>query len=154
MRRIRLLACGEQKFSELKGITEHYVRQIGRYCDFDLQVLRAVKGGDSAQILRREGEQLLRALGERDALVLLDPAGRQYDSPGLARWLSDRLDRDSRTLVWAIGGADGFDGPVRARAEEALSFSALTFPHDLFRIMALEQLYRSFSIIQGHPYHR
>ena len=85
--------------------------------------------------------------------MALDARGRQYDSPGLARRF-EAWREAGRDLVLLIGGAEGLDDAVRERADEVLSLSSLTLPHALARVVLVEQLYRAWTLMSGHPYHR
>ena len=109
--------------------------------------------GSPAEAKRRESEALLAAIGPADLAVALDLAGQAPDSPGLARILSNWRDA-GRTPAFLIGGAEGLDSQVLARADMALSLGAMTWPHLLVRAMLAEQLYRAQAILAGHPYHR
>ena len=109
--------------------------------------------GAPAEIKRREAERLLAALPPSAWVVALDLAGDGLDSAGLARRLETWLGH-GRPICFLIGGAEGLDGAVIARADAVLSLGALTWPHLLVRAMLAEQLYRARSIAAGHPYHR
>jgi 23S rRNA (pseudouridine1915-N3)-methyltransferase len=86
-------------------------------------------------------------------LLLLDSRGRQFSSVEFAKWLGKQRDGGTQTLVAAIGPADGWTAPARARADVLLSLGAMTLPHELVRVVLAEQLYRAFTILAGHPYH-
>ena len=109
--------------------------------------------GASAEIRRREGAALLAAVPANGFLVALDLGGQKTDSEGVAalveRWLAL-----GRPICFLIGGAEGLDKAVLARADYVLSLGALTWPHLLVRVMLVEQLFRARSIAGGHPYHR
>ena len=109
--------------------------------------------GAPAEIKRREGEAILAALKADEFLIALDMDGAAPDSPGLAKLLAGWLER-SKNLAFVIGGAEGLDAPVIARAGAKLSLGTLTWPHMLVRPMLAEQIYRAQSILAGHPYHR
>ncbi len=109
--------------------------------------------GAPAEIKRREGEAILSALKPEEFLIALDIDGAAPDSPGLAKLLAGWLER-SKKLAFVIGGAEGLDAPVLARAGAKLSLGTLTWPHMLVRPMLAEQIYRAQSILAGHPYHR
>nr|WP_295743796.1 23S rRNA (pseudouridine(1915)-N(3))-methyltransferase RlmH [uncultured Acidocella sp.] len=109
--------------------------------------------GAPAEIKRREGEAILAALKADEFLIALDMDGAAPDSPGLAKLLAGWLER-SKKLAFVIGGAEGLDAPVIARAGAKLSLGPLTWPHMLVRPMLAEQIYRAQSILAGHPYHR
>ena len=109
--------------------------------------------GTPAEVKRRAGEALLAALPGRAFAVALDPGGTMPDSDELAQLLQRWLTR-GRSVCFLIGGADGLDAPVIARASYILSLGRLTWPHLLARVMLAEQIYRAQSIAAGHPYHR
>ena len=110
----------------------------------------------SAADLRKKDEaaQLIRNIPDGAALILLDERGKTPDSPGFADMLARLRDDGRRDLVIAIGGADGLDPELHARADAVVCFGRMTWPHQLVRIMAAEQLYRAATILSGHPYHR
>ena len=103
--------------------------------------------------LREEADRLLQAVPQGAVLVALDEAGRQLDSAGLARRIA-RWQEEHGTLAFVIGGPDGLAPSVLDRAEIALAFGRMTWPHRLVRVMLAEQLYRASTILSGHPYHR
>jgi 23S rRNA (pseudouridine1915-N3)-methyltransferase len=109
--------------------------------------------GAPAEAKRREGEALLAALPDAAYVVALDCAGAMPDSEELARLL-ERWLAAGRPVCFLIGGAEGLDAPVIARADYVLSLGRLTWPHLLARVMLAEQIYRARSIAAGHPYHR
>ncbi|MEP9399703.1 23S rRNA (pseudouridine(1915)-N(3))-methyltransferase RlmH [Mesorhizobium sp. KR2-14] len=103
---------------------------------------------------REEAQKLQAQLASGAALVLLDERGKNISSEDLAERIGRLRDGGQKNLVIAIGGPDGHDAALRERAELTLSFGALTWPHQLVRIMLAEQLYRVATILSGHPYHR
>ncbi len=109
--------------------------------------------GSAGEVRKREGEALLRALPEGALLVALDLGGSAPTSEAFAALLQ-RWQESGRVLCFVIGGAEGLDAAVQARAEHRLSLSAMTWPHFLVRGMLAEQLYRAQAIATGHPYHR
>lgn len=109
--------------------------------------------GSPAEIKRRESDAILAALKPDEFVIAMDMDGAMPDSPGLAALLATWLDR-SRKLAFVIGGAEGLDAPVIARAGAKLSLGRLTWPHMLVRPLLAEQIYRAQAILAGHPYHR
>jgi 23S rRNA (pseudouridine1915-N3)-methyltransferase len=103
--------------------------------------------------LREEADRLLQTVPQGAVLVALDEAGRQLDSAGLARRIA-RWQEEHGTLAFVIGGPDGLARSVLDRAEIALAFGRMTWPHRMVRVMLAEQLYRAGTILSGHPYHR
>lgn len=109
--------------------------------------------GAPAEVKRREGEALLAALPQAAIVIALDLGGAEPDSVAFAKSL-DRWLEQGRPVCFLVGGAEGLDAPVIARADHVLSLGRMTWPHFLARAMLAEQIYRARSIAQGHPYHR
>ena len=111
---------------------------------------------DAAQRKREEALWLISHLDAQPStlLVLLDETGKSLPSEILAEFIAKKRDAGLRHIVFAIGGADGHDESLKSRADLVLSFGAATWPHQMVRIMLAEQLYRSVTILSGHPYHR
>lgn len=154
MNQIEFLVPGRQKFRELDSLEKRYLQRIGFFVKFTLKNLRELKTADDRILREKEGEQMLKSLGRQDYVVCLDSTGRSLDSPGFAKLVGRCMSRVSGRLVFMMGGRAGLSEDVRRRADDIISFSPLTFPHDLFRVMFLEQLYRALSILKGHAYHR
>lgn len=151
---ITVAAVGKLRERHWQAAQADYSRRLGFYTDFTLTEVKDMVGKSmpDAVAAGREGEQLLAAArGQRT--ILLSAAGRQLTSPELAHYLQNQLEQSGH-LVFLIGGPIGFDPAVEAAAHDHLSLSPLTFPHELARIMLLEQLYRAFTIIHGEPYHK
>jgi len=131
-----------------------YAERVRRHAELDLVELPAAKGAlPPADARRREGEALLAKLKPESWLVALDERGTLLDSLELARLVATARDA-GRELVFAIGGDEGLDTPVRERAWKVLALSRMTLPHRLARLVLLEQLYRAFSMLRGEPYHK
>ena len=139
--RIRLLMLGKTRRPELRAILDDYVKRISRSSPIEIT---EVRDGDAA-IKKLDADRAATA-------VLLDAAGKTLDSNALARWLGELRDRGTRELVFLCGDADGFPENLRQRAHQKLSLSAMTFSHELARVMLAEQLYRAFAILSGSPY--
>ena len=132
---------GKTRHPEMRGILDDYVRRISRSCPIEINEVR-----DADAALRRlEADRAA-------TIVLLDAAGKNLDSNGLAKWLGELRDRGTRELIFLCGDADGFPDGLRQRAHQKISLSAMTFSHDLARVMLAEQLYRAFAILCGSPY--
>ena len=133
---------------------EGYAERVRRHAELDLVELPAAKGAlPPADARRREGEALLAKLKPESWLVALDERGTLLDSLELARLVATARDA-GRELVFAIGGDEGLDTPVRERAWKVLALSRMTLPHRLARLVLMEQLYRAFSLLRGEPYHK
>lgn len=154
--RIQLFAVGTRMPAWVKAGFAEYSSRLPRECSLQLVEIPAGKrgkDGDPQRALREEGERLLAAIPRGARVIALEVGGLQWSTGELARQLSNWL-KDGRDVALLVGGPDGLDETCRARAEAAWSLSLLTFPHFLMRIIVAEQIYRAWSILQRHPYHR
>jgi 23S rRNA (pseudouridine1915-N3)-methyltransferase len=120
------------------------------YVDDGEHYAKLLRGHARVEVVElKEDADVARRLPDRAHVVLLDAGGRTYDSPGFARWLEDRR-QAGRDVCFVIGGAFGLELP---QAQERLSFGPMTFPHQLARVLLLEQLFRAHKILAGEPYH-
>lgn len=152
---VTIAAVGRIREPHWQAAQDEYTRRLTRYTDFQLVEVKDVVGRalpDTAAAAR-EGEALLAVAPRGSRLVLMTAGGRQHSSPELAAWLQTQLEQYG-TLAFLIGGPVGFDPATAAAAHERLSLSRLTFPHELARVVLLEQLYRAFTILHGEPYHK
>jgi len=139
--KIRLLALGKIRCPELRTIFEDYVKRISHSCPIEVNEVRDAE----AAIKRLDVDRAA-------TVLLLDAGGKQHDSESLAKWLSDQRDRGTREVIFVCGDADGFPDSLRQRVPQKLSLSAMTYSHELARVMLVEQLYRAFAILSGSPY--
>ena len=147
---MRLIAVGRQRSGPETELLARYNARLRPA----LSVVEIPEGrGAAAEAKRREGERLLAALPPNAFAVALEPSGECPGSKGLARLL-ERWLGSGRAVCFLIGGAEGLDAAVLARADHALSLGPMTWPHLLVRPLLAEQLYRAQSILSGHPYHR
>ncbi|NLY90544.1 MAG: 23S rRNA (pseudouridine(1915)-N(3))-methyltransferase RlmH [Firmicutes bacterium] len=153
MLHLNIVAVGRIKEDYLrKGIAE-YQKRLQAYAKLQIiEVPDFPLGRDPAWAKLEEGKKIIATLKTPSFVTACDPQGRVITSEDLARWLAAR-EREGKTVYLVIGGAAGLDSEVIARADDRLSFSALTFPHQLFRLLLLEQIYRGFKILRGEPYH-
>ena len=121
---------------------------------FDLRELPESSARQASERKQAEGESLAALLPPGALLVVRDEGGRSLDSRSFAGKIAEWRDSGARDLVFAIGGPDGLAPDLIARADLRLAFGAVTWPHQLVRIMLAEQLYRTVTILSGHPYHR
>lgn len=151
---LTVAAVGRLRERHWQTVQDDYAHRLSRYTDFQLvEVKDAVgRGLPDGVAMAREGEQL-RAAAAGARLVLMTAAGREMTSPELAAWLGEQLERHGR-LAFLVGGPVGFDPATTAAADEQLALSRLTLPHELARVVLLEQLYRAFTILRGEPYHK
>ncbi|MCA9524846.1 MAG: 23S rRNA (pseudouridine(1915)-N(3))-methyltransferase RlmH [Myxococcales bacterium] len=155
--RLQVIAVGRLKLDYARLGCAEYATRLGRHFPLDIQEVRDAhrsKGGDAARFRADEARSLLGAVAPGATLVALDERGREWDSRAFADWLAEQRDAGTGTMAFLIGGPDGLDPEVRERARVVWSLGRLTMPHELARLVLLEQLYRAASILQGSPYHR
>jgi 23S rRNA (pseudouridine1915-N3)-methyltransferase len=153
--KIKVAWIGKTKEPAIQVLTDEYLKRISRYVEIDGLALK-----DEAALLslpRVDGRQTDERKNknrnkERHKLVLLDSGGKQFSSEELAEFL-DREQLNAVPLLFAVGGSDGFCEEVRTHAAFTLSLGKMTLPHELARVVLLEQIYRAFTILKHHPYH-
>jgi 23S rRNA (pseudouridine1915-N3)-methyltransferase len=152
---VRVLAVGRMRHAALRAACDEYRERLGRYLRFAVREVREAgrPDRDADRARRVEGEALLKQAATGGRIVALTRAGRPIDSLELAELL-DGWQRDARDVDLMLGGAHGLDAAVLDAAEHRLSLSRLTLPHDLARLVVLEQLYRACTILRGEPYHK
>ena len=153
---IRLLAVGDRQPSWVDDAFAVYTGRFPREWGFRLDVIPTVrrrKNDRPDRAVAAEAERILGAVERSELVVLLDERGRQFDSKGLAGKLA-QWQSDGRDVCFVIGGPDGVTADCRSRADFTWSLSQLTLPHGLARVLVAEQLYRAYSLLTGHPYHR
>jgi 23S rRNA (pseudouridine1915-N3)-methyltransferase len=139
--KIRLLMLGKTRRPEMRVVLDDYVKRISRSCAIEVTEVR-----DS-----HAGEKRLDA--NRAAIaVLLDAGGKAWTSEEFAKWLGDLRDRGMREVIFVCGDADGFSQQLRERVKQSLALSAMTYSHELARVMLAEQIYRAFAILSGSAY--
>jgi len=154
MNRLRLVFVGELKAPWAVEACRHYQEALSRYVRCESTVLRDAKDArDPAVRKAKEGQMLLAAFGPRDRVIGLDERGKAHGSKGLAAKLSGWLEDPGKAPCFVIGGPFGYSPEATARFDEKMSLGPYTLPHELARVVLLEQLYRAMSILAGHPYH-
>jgi len=154
MNRLRLVFVGELKTPWAVEACRHYQEALARYVRCEATILRDARDSRDTQARRlREGQALLQALGPRDRVVGLDERGASHASTALAAKLKVWIEDPGRAPCFVIGGPYGFSPEAESRFDERLSLGPGTLPHELARVVLLEQLYRGMSILAGHPYH-
>jgi len=138
--KIYLYFIGKPKDANANAIAEDFIGRAGRYCATEMREFRP----DRIDLWKKH-------LTARK--ILLDPAGERLDSAAFAKLIA-RAEMEGRDLVFVVGGHEGLPPGWAARADRLLSFSAMTFPHELARAMLAEQIYRAFASLRGHPYPR
>jgi 23S rRNA (pseudouridine1915-N3)-methyltransferase len=142
--KIKVAWIGKTKEPAVQALTDDYLKRISRYADVAGLALK----DEAAVLALARGERQK----ERHKLVLSDSRGKQLSSEELSEWLK-RETMQALPLLFAIGGADGFSEEARRQADFVVSLGRMTLPHELARVVLLEQLYRAFTILKNHPYH-
>lgn len=154
--KIRLICFGALDQKYLKEGVELYIQKLKHYTRLEIEEIllpRSKQSEDPRKIKEAEGQLLLNKLKSGDQLYLFDEKGKEFDSVGLSNFIEDKQNYLRGDLILVIGGAFGYDDAVYTRADGKISCSRMTFNHQMFRLIALEQLYRAFTIIKGEPYH-
>lgn len=147
-----LIALGRLRLDPCRDLAKHYLDMLRPYARVDLVELPEGKG-DPVRQLKEEAVRIRARIQGVKCPVLLTPEGKLRDSEALARWLGERMDRGD-SLAFVLGSSHGFDPALKAEVREQISLSPLTFPHELSRVVFLEQLYRAFTILGGKTYHK
>ncbi len=150
--KITILCVGKLKEKFYKDAVAEYAKRLLAYCS--LQIIEVADEGHEELAVEKEGRRILAKLPEKAYVVALCIDGKEKDSLELARWMGGRMNQGDSHLVFIIGGSYGLSPEVLEKAQERLSFSKLTFPHALMRVILTEQIYRSFRILKGEPYHK
>jgi 23S rRNA (pseudouridine1915-N3)-methyltransferase len=143
--KLKIAWIGKTKATAIQTLTDEYLKRLKQYAEVE-----GVSVKDEASLLKlcEPG-----ARPARHTLVLLDSRGKQLSSEEFAKWLGEYQDRSSLPLLFAIGAADGFSDEARRASTLVLSLGKMTLAHELARVVLLEQVYRAFTILKGHPYH-
>lgn len=155
---VNLIAIGKLKEDYLRSACGEYIKRLGRYCNFELHELEECRLSDSpsekeiAAALKKEGEQIRKYA--KGMVVPLCIEGRQLSSPELAEHISSAGVNGSSAVTFIIGSSYGLAPEIKAMGNIKLSMSKMTFPHQLARVMLLEQIYRAFQISSGGKYHK
>ena len=143
--KLHIAWIGKTRSSAIQSLTAEYLKRLSRYAACD-----AMEFASEAALLKQVEKMAGRIW---PVLVLLDSRGQQLNSEEIANFLAYHRSHDTQDLLFAVGPADGWTDSTRAKAAHVLSFGKITLPHELARVVLLEQLYRGFTILQGHPYH-
>ena len=158
--KITVITVGKIKEKYLKDAIAEYSKRLGRYCRLEIIEVADEKTPDQASeaaeesIRAKEGELIMKHIREDMYVITLEIAGKMLSSEELADKINALGLSGKSSIAFVIGGSIGLAREVMARSDFALSFSKMTFPHQLMRVILLEQIYRSFRILKGEPYHK
>ena len=157
---ITIVSVGKVKEKYLRDGIEEYRKRLTRYCNIDLievpdeKAPETLSPKEEAQVKEKEGQAILKHIKDNSYVIALAINGKQLSSEELSDFIADRALSGDSSLVFVIGGSLGLSSEVLSRADYKLSFSKMTFPHQLMRMILLEQVYRGYRIIKGEPYHK
>ena len=158
--KITLITVGKIKEKYLRDAIAEYSKRLSKYCKLEIVEVADEKTPDHASetfenaIREKEGERILRYVKDDAYVITLEIGGRMLGSEELAEKIEGLGIQGKSHIMFIIGGSLGLDPEVMKRSDYALSFSKMTFPHQLMRVILLEQIYRSYRIISGEPYHK
>lgn len=155
--RIHLIFVGRTAFRDIESAIDRYLERLRHYCAVEIDYIKTEKitpaVGD--QLVReRESERIMKLAGRNGHVIVWDQNGRELDSRGLSKLIEKLISQGVSDLWMAVGGPVGVSLQLLKSADDVLSLSRLTLPHDLARLVLVEQLYRAFTIIKGEPYNR
>jgi 23S rRNA (pseudouridine1915-N3)-methyltransferase len=154
--KIALIQTGKTTDRNVAEIADLYISRIRKYFAFEIITLPDIKNSGNLPVQEhkvKEGKKIIQSIGNDDYIVLLDERGKEFRTIELSGWIEKSFMISRKRIVFVIGGPWGFSDEVYERADFMISLSKMTFPHQLVRLLFLEQLYRAFTIIRGEPYH-
>lgn len=154
--KIELAVIGRTSIGYLKQGIDEYVKRLKHYVPFEIKYIDDIKNTKNIsedQQKRTEGAKILSLLDKSDFVVLLDEHGKEYTSMQYSSYIQKRMLSGAKKVVFVIGGPYGFSQEVYDRANDKISFSKMTFNHEMIRLIFTEQLYRAYTIINHEPYH-
>lgn len=150
---IKIICVGKLKEEYFRDATSEYLKRIKKYTKLEVVELEDEGIKDKSVALRREKDKILKNITSKDFIVTLEIDGKQFTSVEFSKKL-DSLQINYPNICFIIGGSYGLDDEIKRLSQLKLSFSSMTFPHQLFRIMLLEQIYRAYKIKTGESYHK
>lgn len=148
---IKIICLGSLKEKYLIEAIKEYQKRLSKYTKLEIIELKDEK--DDINPLKKEKEYIKKHINSRDNIVILDINGKEYTSESFAEFINKELTNNSN-ITFIIGSSNGLDDEIKELSNKRISFSSLTFPHGLFRVILLEQIYRSFKIINNETYHK
>ena len=158
--KIRIICIGKLKEKYWTSAAAEYSKRISGYANIEIVELKESRlpsnpsEADENSVLIREGQNILNKIKESDHVIAMEVEGEQLESVEVAKKIQHAFDTKSSTIDFVIGGSLGLSDEVKKRVDYGLSFSKMTFPHQMARIMLLEQIYRAFKINSGETYHK
>lgn len=150
---IKIITVGALKEKYLKDAIEEYQKRLRKYTELELIEVKDEGLLPPMQAMEKEGEKIKKHISEKDYIITLEIEGKQFTSEEFSKKIED-IQMINSNITFIIGGSYGIDRNIKERAKLHLSFSKMTFPHQLFRVLLLEQIYRAFKIMNNESYHK
>jgi len=154
--KITLLVVGKSTNAHLIKLQEEYQNRLKFYIQFEMTIVPELKNTKNLSIneqLEKEADLIIKQLEYSDEVILLDEKGKQFTSVGFSDFIAKKILASHKRMVFVVGGPYGFSDRIYQRANGKISLSAMTFSHQMIRVIFVEQLYRAMTILKGEPYH-
>ena len=152
--KINCIAIGKTKNQELISIIKSYISKIKHYINFEFVIINDIKSRKNKKVQKnKEGELILAKIKNNEHVIVLDENGKEYNSILFSNFIQHHMISSKKEIIFLIGGAYGLSEKILERANHKIALSKMTFSHQMVKIIFLEQLYRSFTILKNEPYH-
>lgn len=157
---LQILGVGKLKEEYLKDAQKEYLKRLSRFCKVSVTEIDEERAPESAspaqeeKVRQKEAERIIKALGKNTTAIALALEGKEYDSKSFSEFIGSMMLDGKSDITFIIGGSTGLDASIINKADYSLCLSKMTFPHQLARVVLLEQVYRAFKIIKGETYHK
>lgn len=152
---IDLIVVGKLKEKSMVTMCDEYIKRLGSYCKLNVIELKDESNNlDDKLVISREGSAIAKVLDQNSYVIVMDIEGKQMTSEDFSKKIDEITTYENGKITFIIGGSLGISNEIKSQANFKLSFSKMTFPHQLFRVMLLEQIYRQFRIAKNEPYHK
>ncbi len=151
---IKLICVGKIKENFIKEGIAEYTKRISAFDNFNLVEVKEVNTKTPLENMALEGDNILNKIADDEYVITLEIEGKMFDSPAFAEFIDNKKTYGTSKITFVIGGSNGLSSRVKKRSNFALSFSNFTFPHQLMRLIFVEQLYRAYTIINNQEYHK
>ena len=150
---IKIITVGSIKEKYLKDAIDEYLKRLKKYTNIELIELKDEGLVEETKAIQLEAEKINKYISPKDYIITLEIEGKEYTSPEFAEKINN-LQIENSNIVFIIGGSYGLSSELKQKSKLHLSFSKMTFPHQLFRVLLLEQIYRAFKILNNESYHK
>ena len=154
--KIKIIAIGKTDDKNLQLMIQTYEQRLKHYVKFEMKIIPDIKNSKNLtneQQKEKEGDLLIKEIQTTDQLILLDEKGKEFRSREFSQLLQKKMNSGIKQLVFVIGGPYGFSNKIYQKANGKVSFSKMTFSHQMIRLFVVEQIYRAFTILKNEPYH-